>query len=142
MTDPPALNEVPLDPQRPSAQSPLITWLATVGGWLIPGIGHLVLRRWGRGIVVFLCIGLMAITGYRLGGQVFPVHSGSIYAVLGHCSQAGMGGFYFLSRLLEPAGANLARSSGDVGTRLLAIAGLLNFLCVADAYEISRSSKG
>lgn len=141
MTEPPVLDEVPVNPQQPVANSPLVTWLATVGGWIIPGLGHLLLRRWGRGIVIFLCIGLMAVLGYRLGGQVFPVHSTSVYAVLGHWSEAGMGGFYFLWRLLEPAGANLARSSGDVGTRVLAIAGLLNFLCVADAYEISRRSK-
>lgn len=112
-----------------------------MGGWLIPGLGHFLLRRWGRGFVILLSISAMAIIGYQLGGQVFSIHSGNVYSVLGHCSEAGMGAFYFLWRVLEPAGANLARSSGDIGTRLLAIAGLLNFLCVADVYEISQGSK-
>jgi hypothetical protein len=121
--------------------APLMTWLATVGGWLIPGLGHLILRRWGRAAVIFLCVGGMTIAGYRLGGQVFSLRTSDIYSILGHLAEAGSGVFYFLWPLLEPAGADISRAAGDIGTRLLAIAGLLNFLCVIDAFEISRRAK-
>src|SRR5215469_17307382 len=116
---------------------PMMVWLATVGGWFVPGLGHFLLRRWGRGVAIFLCVGGMAIAGYHLGGQVFSIHTSDVYAILGHLAEVGTGAFYFLWRVLEPGGAQLARSSGDIGTRLLAIAGLLNFLCAADAYEIA-----
>ncbi|HEV2422594.1 MAG TPA: DUF6677 family protein [Candidatus Acidoferrales bacterium] len=120
---------------------PITIWLATVGGWFVPGLGHLLLRRWGRGVAMFVCVGGMAIAGYQLGGQIFSIHTSDVYSILGHLAEAGTGVFYFLWRVFEPGGANLARSSGDIGTRLLAIAGLLNFLCVGDAYEIAHRLK-
>lgn len=121
--------------------APLMTWLVTVGGWLVPGLGHLLLRRWGRAIAVFLCVGGIAVAGYKLGGQVFSIRTGNIYNILGHLAEAGTGVFYFLWPILEPAGADAARAAGDIGTRLLAIAGLLNFLCAIDAFDISRRVK-
>ena len=116
-------------------------WLATVGGWFVPGFGHLLLRRWGRAVVVFLCIGGMAMAGYKLQGQVFSIRSDDIFAILGHLAEVGGGAFYFFSHVLEPGGVNVAQANGDIGTRLLAMAGLLNFLSVADVFEIARHGK-
>lgn len=91
--------------------------------------------------MIFLCVGGMAVAGYKLQGQVFSIRSDDIFGILGHLADAGTGAFYFFSRVLEPDGANIARAGGDMGTRLLAIAGLLNLLCVADAFEIARRAK-
>ncbi|MFZ0858957.1 MAG: DUF6677 family protein [Candidatus Acidiferrales bacterium] len=124
-----------------SENAPFIAWLAAAAGWFVPGLGHLLLRRWGRAAAIFLSVGAMAIAGYRLQGQVYSIRTGDVYGTLGQWAEIGAGAFYFLWRVLEPAGANLARASGDVGTRLLAMAGLLNFLCVADAFEIARRAK-
>ncbi len=121
--------------------APFIAWFAAAAAWFLPGLGHLLLRRWGRAIAIFLCVGGMAIAGYKLQGQLYSIRTGDVYGILGHWAEIGAGSFYFLGRVLEPAGANLAQASGDVGTRLLAIAGLLNFLCVADAFEIARRAK-
>jgi hypothetical protein len=131
----------PASAPPPSESVPLIAWLAAGAGWFVPGLGHLLLRRWGRAAAIFLSVSAMAIAGYKLQGQVYSIRTTDVYGTLGHWAEIGAGVFYFLWRVLEPAGANLARASGDVGTRLLAIAGLLNFLCVADAFEIARRAK-
>lgn len=121
--------------------APTIAWLAATAAWFVPGLGHLLLRRWGRAVIIFLCVGGMAVAGYKLQGEVFSIRSGDIFGILGHLADVGAGAFYLFSRFLEPGGADIARASGDIGTRLLAIAGLLNFLCVADAFEIARHAK-
>jgi hypothetical protein len=121
--------------------APFIAWLAAAAAWIVPGLGHLLLRRWGRAAAIFVAVGGMAIAGYKLQGQVFSLRTSDVYSILGHWAEIGAGVFYFLWRFLEPAGANLARATGDIGTRLLAIAGLLNFLCMADAFEIARRAR-
>jgi hypothetical protein len=137
----------PAAPPHPDAAShasenaPFIAWLAAAAGWFVPGLGHLLLRRWGRAAAIFLSVSAMAIAGYKLQGQVYSIRTGDVYGTLGHWAEIGSGVFYYLWRVLEPAGANLARVGGGIGTRLLTIAGLLNFLCVADAFEIARRAK-
>jgi hypothetical protein len=121
--------------------APFIAWLAAAAAWIVPGLGHLLVRRWGRGAAIFAAIGGTAILGYQLQGQVFTVRTTDFFGFLGHWAEIGSGVFYFLWRWLEPGGADLARATGDVGTRLLATAGLLNFLCVADVFEIARRAR-
>lgn len=121
--------------------APFLAWLAAAAEWIIPGLGYLLLRRWGRAAVIFAAVGGLAIAGYQLHGQVFSIRTSDFYGILGHWAEIGAGIFYFLWRWLEPGGANLARAAGDTGTRLLAMAGLLNFLCVADVFEIARGAR-
>lgn len=74
-------------------------------------------------------------------GRVYSLRSDDIFAILNHLAEVGSGGFYFLASAFEPAGPDTARAMGDLGTRFLDIAGLLNFLCVVDAYLIARKLK-
>lgn len=112
-----------------------------MGGWFIPGLGHLLLRKWVRAGIIFVCVSAMALAGYKMRGQVYRLRSGDIFAILNHLAEIGSGAFYFLASVFEPAGADTARAMGDLGTRFLDIAGLLNFLCVADVYLIARKLK-
>ena len=52
--------------------------------------------------------------------------------------------FYFLAHSINPLGPDVARAAGDYGTRLIATAGVLNLLCVLEAFQIGlqRRSKG
>lgn len=136
---PPA--ETPSSSHTGWAASAGLVWLATVGGWFIPGLGHLLLRKWVRAGIIFVCVSATALAGYKMRGRVYALRSGDIFAILNHLAEIGSGAFYFLSSFFEPAGPDTARAMGDLGTRLLDIAGLLNFLCVADAYLIARKLK-
>lgn len=119
------------------------TWpiLTCVAGWLVPGLGHLLLRKWDRALVYFLAVGALAVTGLALRGNIFTLSGGDAFDMLGFAADLGTGVCYFVSRAVENGGADVSRAAGDYGTRLFATAGVLNLLCVLDAYEIARGRK-
>ena len=112
--------------------------MIAVAAWIVPGLGHLLLRRWGQALTFFISVGGLAVTGYALRGNVFPMRSNDPFGALGFLADAGSGIFYFLSRFFEVAGADVSRAAGDNGTRFIAAAGIVNFLAVIDASEIAR----
>jgi Family of unknown function (DUF6677) len=114
---------------------------ACVAGWAVPGLGHLLLGRWGRAVIFFAAVAGLAMTGYWMRGGVFGRHPADGFTMLGFLADAGSGVFYFLSHRLEPLGANVALAAGDYGTRFLAAAGVLNILCALDAMEIGLGLK-
>lgn len=118
-----------------------VSYAAVMAAWIVPGLGHLLLRRWQRAAIIFFCVGALAVSGYAMRGQVYSLRGSNMLAVLGHLAEIGTGAFYFLARVFEPRGADTARVTGDFGTRFLVIAGLLNFLCILDAWEIARERK-
>jgi hypothetical protein len=108
-----------------------------LAAWIVPGMGHLLLRRWGRAIVFFIAVGGLAITGYFLRGNIFAPRGGDAFGALGFLADAGSGLFYFCARFFEAAGPDVSRAAGDYGTRFIAAAGVVNLISVCDAYEIA-----
>jgi hypothetical protein len=119
----------------------VIATLVAVAAWAVPGLGHVIARRWVRGFVFFLCAGGLAITGLLLRGNVFAQHSADPFGTLGFLADAGSGVFYFLSRFVQTAGPDVSKAAGDYGTRLIAAAGVVNILGVFDAYEIAMGRR-
>jgi hypothetical protein len=115
--------------------------LAAIAAWLVPGLGHLLLGRWGRALAFFAAVGGLVVTGYLLRGNVFPPHSGDPFGTLGFLADAGTGTFYYFSRWFEAAGPDVSRASGDYGTRFIAAAGVVNVLAVLDVIEISTGRR-
>lgn len=116
-------------------------YVAIVAAWLVPGLGHPLLKRWGRAAAIFLCVSGLAVAGYAMRGQVYSMRGGDMFGFMGYLAEIGSGAFYFLARLFERHGADTARVVGVYGTRFLAIAGLLNFLCVLDTWAIAQKEK-
>jgi hypothetical protein len=56
--------------------------------------------------------------------------------MLGFVADLGSGVFYFLAQRMDLPGPDVSHASGDNGTRLIATAGVLNMLCVLEAFEI------
>ena len=108
-----------------------------VAAWIVPGMGHLLLRRWGRAIVFFIAVGGLVVTGYLLRGNIFPPLGGDAFGTLGFLADAGSGVFYYFARFFEAAGPDVSRAAGDYGTRFIAAAGVVNLISVCDAYEIA-----
>ena len=121
-----------------STGSPALGISVAVAGWAIPGLGHLLLRQWGKALVYFLCVGGLACAGLAMRGGVFSANPSDLFDRLGFFADLGAGGFYFLSHMIQSAGPDVAHASGDYGTRMFATAGMLNLLTVLEAYEIGR----
>jgi hypothetical protein len=120
-------------PAKPNSS----TLFIVVAAWIVPGMGHLLLRRWGRAIVFFIAVGGLAVTGYLLRGNIFPPRGGDAFSTLGFLADAGSGVFYYFARFFEAAGPDVSRAAGDYGTRFIAAAGVVNLISVCDAYEIA-----
>jgi hypothetical protein len=124
---------------------PMSPVVAVLAAWAVPGLAHMLMQRWGRAAAIFGVVGGLAITGYLLRGVVFPIHfrdfRGDPLTFLGGIGDAGSGIFYALASVLEKNGADVSRAAGDYGTRFIAAAGVANFLCAADAYEIASGRK-
>ena len=120
----------------PSKQSSTAI-LVVAAAWIVPGLGHLLLRQWGRAIVFFVAVGGLAVTGYLLRGNIFPPRGGDVFGTLAFLADAGSGAFYYFARFFEAAGPDVSRAAGDYGTRFIAAAGVVNLIGVCDAYEIA-----
>jgi hypothetical protein len=114
---------------------------AAVAGWIVPGLGHLLLRRWSKAAVYFLCVGGLACAGLIMRGGVFMAGAEDLFDRLGFFADIGTGGFYFLAHVIQTAGSDVAHATGDYGTRMFATAGMLNLLTVLEAYEIGRGRR-
>ena len=127
--------------QKPANNNAVLAVVVTVAGWLVPGLGHLLLRKWGRALVYFLAVGALAVTGLALRGNIFSASSSDAFDILGFLANLGAGVFYFVARMMESGGPDVSRAAGDYGTRFFATAGVLNLLCVLEAHEIARGRK-
>ena len=124
-----------------SAGRSALALFAAIAAWLVPGLGHLLLGRWGRALVFFAAVGGLVVTGYLLRGNVFPPHSGDPFGTLGFLADAGTGVFYYFSRMFEAAGPDVSRAAGDYGTRFIAAAGVVNMLAMLDVIEIATGRR-
>jgi len=113
------------------------TILIAFAAWLVPGLGHLLLKRWGRALIFFVAAGGLAVVGYGMRGEVFTPLSSDPFGALGFLADICSGVFYFLARFLEAPGPDISRAAGDYGTRFIAAAGVVNLLGVLDACAIA-----
>ncbi len=127
--------------QKAAHDNPALAAVVVVAGWLVPGLGHLLLRKRWRALVYFLAAGTLAAAGLALRGNIFPGSSGDAFDMLGFLADMGTGVFYFLSKFVHNGGPDVSHAAGDYGTRFFATAGVLNVLCVFEAHEIARGRK-
>ena len=126
------------DTGNPPAARAIAVGLA---GWLLPGLGHAMLKMWGRALAIFLAVGFLVYLGSGMRGNVFEPGGEDAFARLGYIADAGTGAFYFLARAVESEGPDVSHADGDYGTRFLATAGVLNLLAALHAYEAARGRK-
>jgi hypothetical protein len=109
--------------------------------WLVPGLGHALMKMWDRAVTCFLTVGLLVILGAGMRGNVFTSSGNDAFDSLGYLADLGAGTFYLVARSLETHGADVSHAGGDYGTRFLATAGVLNLLAALHAYEAARGRK-
>ena len=115
--------------------------LAPALGWLVPGAGHLIQKRWIRGLLIMFSITTMFMLGLAMQGRVYRPNGGDILDILGFVGDLGAGGLYIVTRFMEWGQGAIAHATADYGTKFIIVAGLLNFISVADAYHIAIGKK-
>jgi hypothetical protein len=115
--------------------------IVAVAGWLVPGLGHAILKMWGRALTCFVTVGVLVIVGAGMRGNLFRSSGNDAFDSLGYLADLGTGTFYLAAKSLEADGADVSHAGGDYGTRFLATAGVLNLLAALHAYEAARGRK-
>lgn len=115
--------------------------VAPIVGWLIPGGGHILLKRYGRGILLLVSVVAMFLIGLGMQGRIYKPNGGDILDILGFVGDVGSGALYFLARIMDWGNAMAANAAADYGKTFLIVAGLLNFIAAADAHHIALGKK-
>ena len=130
--------------ERESAESQPITAMSVIApavGWLIPGAGHLIQKRWVRGLLILVCIFAMFFLGLAMQGRVYAPNSGDILDMLGFIGDLGAGALYIITRVNDWGQGAIQKATADYGTKYIIVAGLLNLIAAVDAYHIAIKKK-
>jgi hypothetical protein len=126
---------------EPAQPASMMSIIAPAVGWLVPGAGHLIQRRWIRGLLLFFSIGTLFVLGLLMQGHIYKANGGDILDILGFVGDLGAGGLYIATLALNGGQGAIAFAIADYGTKFMIVAGLLNFIAVADAYHIAIGKK-
>ncbi len=130
--------------EREGAQTQPITAMSVIApavGWLIPGAGHLIQKRWIRGLLILVSIFAMFFIGLAMQGRVYAPNSGDILDMLGFIGDLGAGALYIITRVNDWGQGAIQRATADYGTKYIIVAGLLNLIAAVDAYHIAIKKK-
>lgn len=131
-------------------RAPSRAWLVGVAGWFIPGLGHLMVGRWVRALLMggaaWLCFFLGMAMGGRLYAFVFEgLWSSILVSIPPAIANLGIGAPYIVSWVLDYGFADdpqkAALATYEYGNTFLLIAGLLNYLNMLDAFDIAAGRK-
>lgn len=133
-----------LPEQTSAAKARPLTALAVVApiaGWLLPGLGHLIQKRWIRGLLIAASVVVMFLLGLAMQGKVYSANTGDILDMLGFVGDIGAGGLYIVTKALDAGQGAIHIATADYGTKYLIAAGLLNVISAIDAYHIAIGKK-
>jgi hypothetical protein len=122
------------------------SWVPVVAlAWLVPGGGHLILKRSTRAALIFGSVFVSFVTGLLLRGYMFEPQTGDLFTTLIYCGgfigNLASGFLYLLATGLGYVQPDAAGHVHDYGTKLLVCAGLMNILAMVDAFEIATGEK-
>lgn len=116
-------------------------YLALIAGWLVPGAGHLLLRRWGRGLLVLFSITCMFVLGIMMGARLYAPNTADLLDMLGFLGDLGAGLLYLIGHGMGFGQAPVQVVSADYGAKFVIVAGLLNLISAVDAHSIAVGRK-
>jgi TM2 domain-containing membrane protein YozV len=115
-------------------------YLPLIAGWLVPGAGHFLLRKWGRGALLAASILGMFGLGLAMQGKLYG-GARDMLDLLGLAGDLGNGLLYIVSRVLGLGADQVMVTTADYGTRFIVVAGLLNVIAAVDAHNLRTGRK-
>jgi TM2 domain-containing membrane protein YozV len=119
---------------------PGFVYLPLIAGWLVPGAGHFLLRKWGRGALLAASILSMFVLGLVMQGKLYT-GAHDILDILGMAGDLGNGLLYVVSRVFSLGADQVQVTTADYGTRFIVVAGLLNVIAAVDAHNLRTGRK-
>jgi len=116
-------------------------YAALILGWLLPGAGHVLVKRPFRGLFLFLSITSMFVLGVAMQGKLYAPNAGEILNILGFVGDLGAGLLYIVAKALDFGHGAVQIATADYGTKFAVVAGLLNFIAAIDAHNIAIGRK-
>ena len=134
------------DAQTTTTTASTSSWIAALAaGWIVPGAGHFLLRRQGRGILIFLSVTLMFLIGLMMRGPMFEPQGGDLLTTIiyygGFLAHIASGALYFIAIAMGYNQPDVAGHVYDYGSKFLVGAGLLNVLALVDIFELGTGKK-
>ena len=129
-------------PARPAQKiTTLPPVLILIAGWLIPGAGHLLLKKWVRGTLLLVSILAMFGIGLALKGKVYGPNTAELLDMLNFAGDLGNGLLYVAARVFDLGAATEQIAIADYGTKFIVVAGLLNVIAAVDAHSLAIGRK-
>jgi len=123
------------------AQSSSFPTMVLIAGWLVPGAGYFMLRKWIRGSLISLSIFAMFSIGLALKGKIYTPNTGEILDILNFAGDLGNGILYVLARIFDLGTAAVQVATADYGTKFIVVGGLLNIISAVDAHSLATGRK-
>jgi hypothetical protein len=124
-----------------AAKANRLGYMALIAGWLVPGAGHLMLKRWGRGVLVLASISSMFVLGIMMGARLYAPNAADLLDLLGFLGDLGAGLLYLVGHGLGLGQAPVQVVTADYGAKFVVVAGLLNLISAVDAHSIAVGRK-
>lgn len=115
-------------------------YLPLIAGWLVPGAGHFLLRKWGRGALLAASILSMFVLGLAMQGKLYG-GAHDILDLLSMAGDLGNGLLYIVSRALGLGADQVQITTADWGSRFIVVSGLLNVIAAVDAHNLRTGRK-
>lgn len=119
---------------------PGFVYLPLIAGWLVPGLGHFLLRKWIRGALLAASIIGMFALGLAMNGKIYT-GTEDILDKLGMVADLGNGLLFFAGRAFGWGAEHVQVTTGDYGTKFIVVAGLLNVIAAVDAHNLRTGRK-
>lgn len=121
------------------------TIAACVAGFVLPGLGHVVLGKYVRGALVGAVVIIMFALGFVMEGHLYKPESQDWLTWFFSFLDVGIGLPYFVCLAndwgFQVTAEQAAKVTYEYGNTFFCVAGALNMLSVMDAYDIGVGRK-
>ncbi|MGQ9896092.1 MAG: DUF6677 family protein [Acidobacteriota bacterium] len=150
----PTSDAPPLNSKQPPVATPAPVSVprqvaVCLAAWLVPGLGHSLLGRYGRAGLISGSIYTMVALGLLMRGHLYsPFASDELRGlrdVLSMVCLIGQMGIGLLQPILRGLGFGIdfefKAATYEYGTYFLVVAGLLNYLVMFDVFDLAKGRK-